>query len=136
LEILHQRSDGFLGINTAGYVSGGYRWNKLTPYATIARVDKKQSNEAGIPLSGLPPQLAGLGGVINGIFNGLVNVDTSQQTLSLGVRWDFARKFALKGQYDHIDLDRGSVGLLANLQPGFVPGGSLNVISIAVDYVF
>ena len=135
-ELFQQRSDGFLGKTTSGYVSGGYRWNSLTPYFTLAALDTKVRNDPGVPLAGLPPQLAGFGSVINGIVAGLVNRNNSQTSVSLGLRWDFATKFALKGQYDYIDLDQGSTGLLSNLQPGFVPGGKLNVIGLAVDYVF
>jgi hypothetical protein len=135
-ELLQQRSAGFLGKTNSGYISGGVRWNRFTPYATLAAVHTKQRNETGIPLAGLPPQLRGLGGAINGIVLGLANRDSSQQTFSLGLRWDLAAKFALKAQYDHIDLDQGSDGLLSNQQPGFVPGSNLNLISVAVDYVF
>lgn len=135
-EVLREESDGIVRNTTAGYVSGGYRWNKLTPYATLSFLKTEKRNEAGVPLASLPAQLAGLGGVINGILGNALNIDSSQRTLSLGLRWDIASKFALKGQYDHIDLAKDSAGLLTNLQPGFVPGGSVNLLSIAVDYVF
>jgi hypothetical protein len=135
-EGLYQTSEGLLGATSAGYVSAGFRWNKLTPYATVAFAKTHDRNESGVPLAGLPPPLAGLGGAINGVIGSFTTAIHSQTSLSLGLRWDFATKFALKGQYDYIDLDRGSTGLLSNVQPGFVPGGSLNVISIAVDYVF
>ena len=77
-----------------------------------------------------------MGGAINGIFLGLVGNDSSQQTLSLGLRWDVASKFAVKAQYDYVDLGGSATGLVENPQPDFVPGTNFNVISIAVDYVF
>ncbi len=42
----------------------------------------------------------------------------------------------LKLQFDHSDLGAGSAGNLGNVQPGFRPGGSYNLVSIAVDIVF
>jgi len=135
-EVLQQKSSGLLGKTNSGYLSGGYRWHTLTPYATFAVSKTAAREDAAIPLAGLPPPLLGLGGIFNGFLDTTANLDHSQKTYSLGLRWDLANKFALKGQYDYIDLDSGSVGLLANRQPGFVPGGSLNVISVAVDYVF
>jgi hypothetical protein len=42
----------------------------------------------------------------------------------------------LKLQYEHISLGAGSAGTLTNVQPGFQPGGALNVFSAAVDFVF
>jgi hypothetical protein len=59
-----------------------------------------------------------------------------QNTLSIGARWDVLRNAALKLQYDHTRIGAGSSGVLANLQPGFQPGGTVNVISVSVDFVF
>jgi hypothetical protein len=47
-----------------------------------------------------------------------------------------ARNVAAKLQYDRINLDSWSSGRLANVQPNFRPGGTVNVFSIAVDFVF
>jgi hypothetical protein len=130
------KSSGLVLDTTSGYVSGGYRMDKLTPYATYARTDTKLRSERGIPLAGLPPQLAGLGAAINGVVAGMAGSDSSQHTFSIGMRWDVASAIALKAQYDYIDLDSGSPGMLANLQPGFKRGGDLNVLSLTLDFVF
>jgi hypothetical protein len=135
-EFVQTRSDGFLGDFDSGYVSAGIRWNKLTPYAIYAAVDAENRNERGIPLAGLPPPLRGLGGVINNIVTGLANRESNQHTLSVGVRWDLASKFALKAQFDHVDLGAGSDGVLRNVEPDLNLGSSVNVIGVAVDYVF
>jgi hypothetical protein len=42
----------------------------------------------------------------------------------------------LKLQYDHTDLGAGSPGTLLNIQPGFRPGGTVNLVSIAVDFLW
>ena len=46
------------------------------------------------------------------------------------------RNAALKLQYDRLNLDAGSSGRLGNVHPAFQPGGTVNVFSVAVDFVF
>ena len=135
-EIVRTKSEGMFGSSDGGYVSGGYRVGSFTPYATYARVKSDVRHEDGIALNSVPGQLVVPAAMLNGFLNAVVNGDSSQQTLSAGVRWDFAKNFAFKAQYDHIDLDKGSSGQLSMFQPGFVPGGNVNVFSVAVDFVF
>ncbi len=59
-----------------------------------------------------------------------------QDTLSIGGRWDFMSNAALKLQYDHTRIGAGSSGVLINLQPGYQSGGTVNVFSAAIDFVF
>ena len=58
-----------------------------------------------------------------------------QRSMSVGARWDFMKNIALKVQYDHTRIGAGSSGTLTNIQPGFVSGGTLNLFSIAIDFV-
>jgi hypothetical protein len=136
-EILMQRSDGILGDATSGYVSGGYRIKSFTPYATYAQSKTKERNEQGVPVATLPPgQLAFLGALINSTIIPIVTTDRSQKTLSVGTRWDIASSFAIKAQYDRVDIDDDSVGFLANIQPDYVPGTNFNAFSLTLDFVF
>ena len=126
-----------VGRRTSWYVSGGPRLGKFTPYATYAevRADSARS-DPGVPLAGLPPQVAAIGQVANETLNRQLSALPQQKTASLGVRWDFWRSAALKVQYDHVKLGSGSYGTFGNIQPGFPIGGSVNVYSAAVDFVF
>lgn len=127
----------FIGDSRAWYIGGGLRFGSLTPYATVARARvTSNTSEPGLSLAGLPPPLAAQAGELNSALNLLLNSSARQKSLSLGVRWDFANSTALKLQWDHLDLDEGSAGVLINRQPGFEPGGSVNLFSIAVDFVF
>ena len=54
----------------------------------------------------------------------------------LGARWDVRESVALKLEASHVESDTGSNGGLTNLQPGFRPGGSYNLVSASVDFVF
>jgi len=108
-EFAMNRSD--MSNSNGWYVTGGYRIKNLTPYLTYSRLTALSNPGLGFPPAG-------------------------QQNVSAGVRWDFYKNFDLKLQYEHINLDAGSSGTLINLQPGFQPGGRVNVFSVAVDFVF
>jgi predicted porin len=99
------------GASNAWYLSGGYRLAKLTPYLTYATA-----------------KAAAL--------NALLATTGAQNTISVGSRWDVMKNVDLKLQYDHIDLGAGSAGTLINVQPGFQPGGTVNVFSITIDFVW
>lgn len=131
------RTRSILGDADGWYVSAGYRHGNLTPYATVAgRRVLSATADPGVPVSGLPPELAGMAATLNTNLNQFLAATPRQKSLSLGVRWDVAPQIALKVQYDFIDLARGSPGLLTNIQPEFEPGGSLSLFSLSMDFVF
>jgi predicted porin len=109
-EFAMNRTDA-LGDSNGWYITGGYRIKNFTPYLTYSQL-KALSN----PGLGFPP--------------------AGQQNTSAGVRWDFYKNFDLKLQYEHINLDAGSAGTLSNIQFGFQPGGTVNVFSTVIDFVF
>lgn len=130
--------EGFFSNSKSWYVTGGYRITKFTPYLTLASTKADIVHEPGISTAGLPTGgfaegAAGLNAGINAVQDQFA---ASQTTTSLGLRWDFISNAALKIQYDHISLGTNSGGRLYNQQPGFQPGGSANLISAAVDFVF
>jgi hypothetical protein len=126
-----------LGRRTAWYASGGLRFGSVTPYFTFART-KAASNtsDPGLTLSALPPFLVAPAAGLNSALNDALGANPEQQTFSLGARWDFAKQFALKLQYDRTRLGAGSDGTLINTQPGFQPGGRFDVFSATLDFVF
>jgi len=126
-----------VGKRSAWYVSGGARLGALTPYATYSRVKvDSATSDPGLPLAGLPPQLAQTVAILNGALNAQLSFVPAQTTWSAGVRWDAWRSVALKAQYDHVRRDQGTNGTFGNIQPGFQPGGSANIFSVAADFVF
>jgi hypothetical protein len=127
---------GILGTKSSWYVSGGYRWGKLTPYATYARANADNLHDPGLTLAGLPPYLADPANALNAGLNASLGAKIVQQTLSVGARWDFAKNAAAKLQYDHTRVDAASLGLFANIQPGFERGGRVNLFSATLDFIF
>lgn len=125
------RTDTFYGDRHGWYLSGGYRFGTFTPYLTWAhvRTDNDSSNP-GVDIA--HPQVQAL----NAALNNLLGTVPQQQSVAIGARWDFARNYALKIQYDRIDLDSGSAGVLNYEQPGFRRGGTVSLFSAALDFVF
>ena len=125
------------GKNTAWYASGGYRFGKFTPFLTYGSV-KQDSNtsDPGLNLAALPPFLVGPATGLNAGLNAILGSAAVQTTISVGSRWDLMRNVDLKLQYDHTRHGAGSPGTLSNLQPGFRPGGTVDLVSVALDFVW
>lgn len=136
-ELGTQDTRSAFGKNTAWYISAGRRIAGFTPYVTIARIRRDdETSTPGLDTTSLPPAEAALATALNAQLNAIMGDTVQQDALSAGVRWDFRPRVALKLQLDHIDIARGSPGMFTNRQPGFEPGGSANLVSIGLDFVF
>lgn len=130
------RSRTALGDHTVWHVSGGYRFARLTPYLIYSSLDTRdRPSEPGLTLAAYPPELRATAAGLNAALNANLAA-RSQNGVSIGARWELSKSFDLKVQYDHKRLGAGSRGRLSNLQPGFALGGSYDLISVAVDFVF
>jgi hypothetical protein len=115
----------------------GYRLGKLTPYLTSSQITAPAVSNSGLAAAGFPPELAGTVTALNaGLDAVLDSTHHVQRSLSIGGRWDFVKNVDLKVQYDHMRIGADSTGTLINIQPGFQPGGTVNVFSTTVDFVF
>lgn len=136
-ELGKSSAHSFLGDKTAWYASGGYRVGKLTPYLTFAQVRAdSNASDPGLNVAGLPPQLAGLATGLNVGLNSLIGLIAVQKSVAVGTRWDFKKDVSVKLQYDRIMLGTNSLGNLIGEQPGFRRGGTVNVGSVVLDFVF
>jgi len=105
----------------AMYISTGYRVNKFIPYLTYAQ------NSPGSFLSGIPAPSSIAPDIAN----------RSQNTVSLGVRWDFMKDTDFKFQYDRVKLSDDSNGFLANVPAGVdLSRQAFHVITAVIDFVF
>ncbi|MDP9082286.1 MAG: hypothetical protein M3N50_00740 [Pseudomonadota bacterium] len=116
-EFIERRVAGEGASNLNGwYVLGGYRAGNWLPYGIYARGRRPAAIAlfpgfaAAIPLSEL-----------------------SDGTISVGLRADLLKSVDFKLQFDHVH-DSISAIPFTNVKPGF--GNSMNVISVAVDFVF
>ncbi|HLZ97317.1 MAG TPA: hypothetical protein VKP66_05170 [Steroidobacteraceae bacterium] len=126
-----------IGKSTAWYLSSGYRLAKFTPYLTYTATQANSiASDPGLNVSALPPYLAGTAAGLNAALDSILASTPVQNTVSVGSRWDLVKNVDLKLQYDRIDLGRGSAGVLINVQPGFHPGGTVNLLSVTIDFVW
>lgn len=130
-EIGRLNTRSYLGDSTAMYASAGRRFGSLTPYLVYSRIRSNgATTEAGLPGPGARAD------ALNQRLNAVLADIPVQRTLSAGARWDFQPDLALKLQYDRVLPQRGSSGTLITVQPGFVSGRALNVLSASLDFVF
>lgn len=128
--------ESFLGSSKSWYVLTGYRFGKVLPYYSHAKVTASTSANM-IPTAcatGAPaactPTVTALHGLMELLGTSISG--TGQTTDSIGVRWDFMRSAALKVQIDRIKPE--TTGLFVNVQPGFK--GPVTVGAVAIDFVF
>jgi hypothetical protein len=130
------KGDSFLSDSRSGYVTAGYRFGTVTPYATIARTVAERPPREPIDTSRAPPLAPGAAALDAGVNMMLDSTHFVQTSVGAGVRWDFRRNMALKAQVDRINTGTGSSGRFGEVQPGFKPGSSSTLISVALDFVF
>ena len=136
-EFAKRKTDSYINDTTSWYVMGGYRFGKILPYYTHAKISIDGSPNTNIACpAGAPaacaPTLAALAAKAAGLrYSGVGQGE--EQTDSIGVRWDFRNSVALKVQFDHVRPNRAS-GLLTNAKPGFT--SPVNVGAVALDFVF
>lgn len=146
---------GYIPSTTGWYALGGYRFGNILPYVIISKLKVDDPN-ASMPTTATltaiqggafgPTAAAGAQRVLGGTQAVLNSQKVEQKTLSVGVRWDFTSSMALKAQFDRVTKPAGSNGLflVPDLGADLAKGNSsflntkknINVISVAVDFVF
>lgn len=137
VEIGRLDTNSVLGERLGGYITLGYRFGSLAPYATYSRSElPSPSSTRGLSLAGLPPELLPVAAGLNAALNGILRGPAVQQNLAVGGRWDFRTGMALKLQVDFIDVLDDSPGTFSNQAPGAEPVESAQVLSLATVFVF
>ena len=123
---------------TAGYVSGGARFGKFTPYVTYSA----SVNNSPTTFSGGTGANATLNNhFLTSILSQFNYMD--QDTKTLGVRYDFYKNLDLKVQWDRIDTSTKNgqawtgIGLFTNTTKVFAnTNNAIDLFSASVDFVF
>ncbi|MFN4264849.1 MAG: hypothetical protein ACK4F8_03765 [Aquabacterium sp.] len=147
---------GYIPDTKGWYALAGYRFGAWLPYVSISRLSVEDPNvsvPSVLSLYGAAAQnpsnpalvRQAAGGVFYGL-PGLLNTQkVTENTKSIGVRWDASAGVALKAQFDHVSVPAGSNGLFLMADPvAAAQGGStflnkrkdINVLSVSVDFVF
>lgn len=128
--------DGVISTHSGWYASTGLRYGMFTPYVIWAQtMPRSKRSDPGLDLTTLPAESVPVAAALNAQLNAALANVADQSTFSAGVRWDFAPDVCLKIQYDHMDLASGNTGTLTNFQPGFQPGGAVNLVGVSVSFV-
>ena len=125
-------SDTFIAPGDSWYVTGGYRFNRFTPYLNYAQTRRDHGSLPLLSARSTPPFL------VEPLNNLLIAIlrPVRQSTVSVGTRWDFSENAAFKVQLDHIMTEENSNSLFTNVQSDFDYGESVNVLSFTVDFIF
>ena len=117
-----------------GYASLGYRIGDFLPYLMIS------GSRAPDPATAVAPWAAVLGPEAGNLQNAaLIAMNSNlsaQRSLSLGMRWDFNSRAALKLQWDHVRVRKYGWGVWTRPLNDDGAAGSANVLSASVDFVF
>lgn len=124
-----------LPTGRSGYATLGRRFGSLTPYLSLARFQPDEN--AVVPVNNWSPLGATAAGLQNTAVAAYNNFRVDQRTATLGLRWDFDSRAALKVQWDRSHIGARGYGLwqVNNLVDGS-SSKNVDLLSITVDFVF
>lgn len=116
---------------TNGYLSLGRRIGPVTFY-TVGAYAKSLKDPKTISARSSLPEINALQTVTENAFNAIL---VNQNSISLGMRWDFHTKMALKAQWDHTWVRKDGGGLLILREP-LDHDIALNIFSLNLSFVY
>ncbi len=129
-EYTRRRTACYVPDTTGWHLMAGHRFGSVTPYVIVSKVKRDATNVVNtIPL-GLAPALDVLSATVDGL---VASVAIDQKSTAVGLRWDAWRNTAVKAQWERVDT-QGGYGFFR--QVGTAPTSPVNVLSVAVDFVF
>lgn len=135
-EYARRRLDAYTAPTNSWYAMAGYRFGKVLPYVSHAKLSVAGRVRNTVPQAcppGFPAVCTPTLRQLSAGVDALVNQQGEQSTDTIGVRWDFHRAAAVKLQLDRVRPKNGIVSMIAPA-PGF--RGPVTVGAVAVDFVF
>lgn len=135
-EFAHIGSDSrMLPTGKSAYATLGRRFGSLTPYVSLSGF--KPADDAARAANNWAPLGAAAVGLQNTTIAAYNNFRIDQHTTTLGLRWDFDSRAALKVQWDRSHIGARGYGLwqVNNLVDGTAPQ-KVDLLSVSVDFVF
>lgn len=129
------RSRTSTSIATAGligYAAIGRRFGTLTPYAILSA--SRPGKERLKPVSNWG--LIGQAGLQTTAYHIVNSTRQDQETFSLGVRWDFDTRAAMKLQWDHSRIHSHGYALWFRDMAANTRNSRANLLTLSVDFVF
>ena len=134
-EYIELDSDSFKADTTSWYLSAGYRFDDLIAFATFSKTTSS-SNYKEIDISSqMPTQLVDAISTANNVFSKLSNAAApTQDTISVGARYELMENISLKVQYDHIKKFKPASKVDLHFNNQKQP--TLHVFSAAINFIF
>ncbi|MCG8313562.1 MAG: hypothetical protein MI976_10125 [Pseudomonadales bacterium] len=125
-------SDAIIQGN-AYYLTFGYRWSHYTPYIGASRFKpEKEHFSPQTDWSSLGDEAQSLQNIGYRLLNA---TRADQNTKMLGIRWDFREGFALKAQWDHIEIEPYGY-ILWDIFGARDKPRTVDLYSVSLDWVF
>jgi len=124
-------TDSFLTNSDGWYVAAGFRMGAFTPFGFVSAL---KSTESEPPDFGIPdiPQTQSLIQTVNGFYE-----DRSQNTIGLGIRWDFQSGLALKAQAEHFTREVIGSSFDERTETDDAKAGKdVQMLSIVLDFIY
>jgi len=136
-EYAKRKLEGYSNATDSWYAMAGYRFGKLLPYYSHAKLAVKADFVNTVPSACAAGAAAACTPTVRTLRSTMESLRTSslgqsQSTDTLGLRWDFASSADIKFQIDRIKPQ--GRGLFVQAVPGFE--GPVLVGAVAIDFVF
>lgn len=119
-----QQESALFENSNAAYLIAGYRFAGVTPFAGYSWVKSESREDYAVAVPQLEAALASV----------MADAHSDQHTFIVGARWDVYRNMALKAQLDFIRGSAQSIFPYRHETADF--DGSMNVMSLAMDFIF
>ena len=117
--------DNIISDNYAWYMTAGYHIDKFTPHITYSKVTGRSNYTTKINYTQIDKDLEEMS----------QRTLTSQEHITLGVRYDIKDNIALKAQYDHIKESDKGIGISIHKEDPYKPT-DIDVLSLSMDFIF
>ena len=117
--------NNIISDNYAGYLSAGYHIDTWTPHLTFSKVTGKSNYTQSVQDSQIDQALQEMS----------TRTLTSQETITLGLRYDWRENIALKIQYDHIKEGKKGRGISIHTVTPYEPT-TIHLLSFSMDFIF
>ena len=133
-EYTRRKTDGIISDTSGWYVTLAYQFGKLQPHITFSGLKTDEDYEQ---LEGMQSMLAAGDSTAQAMAGMLGNIITmgkvDQDSLTLGLRYDFLPRMTVKAEWQQIEADDNSNGLF---DASHTIDDTINVYTIAIDTIF
>ncbi len=134
-EYTERETDGLIADTSAWYFTAGYRIGKFMPHITFAEFETEEDYsavEALYPAMGAVPVVGP--SLVGGSAQFIQVNNENQESLTVGLRWNFMPKAALKFEWQMVDVEGGS-GPVSTVYSS-ASDKDFDVLTVGLDLVF